>query len=529
MKGLLDFYGSRADYLDPEHPDRGRPPPASLWHRVLKSCLGERGSNRVREDVGADVELLASGIREQSVEGPRDYLSLLQNFVSLAIIRQLRPETLSLSLLRDLHSTLAVRCVWRGFSAGEAFHALGTSLAGLAVPEVEPHPLPEGEMLPDREGHAVDGAVPHPVLASDSALVWLFLGRRTGNVRFVRAAASKMVHALSLFDRKGEPFFGVGTREGEFDLVDFLSSHLLLFSSFLPIRDGRAVKVEAIICRLTELLDRSAPESVLRLPVFRPLLALAMNLLPETSLLPGDLLPEGSVKGIDPDTGRVAVSSEEIDLVCTFTGVNTGIGAFKKGSIHIVSFGPHFSPLADCSHYGQYRSVLKGASLPDPEYVRREKSFAIGGWIRPVSKSPSHICVQNMTMTQPGDSWLRFTVSGNEEEVVFTAKFLIYKEEEDPIYFVYFVLADVAHIDKEDPLFPGTLDGYRGNLKKVRFKRGDDTLRFAPQRVTAAGEKKEGRMEVIPLTGGAQHFWGADFLVALPFYEAREKHVAVLS
>ena len=78
--------------------------------------------------------------------------------------------------------------------------------------------------------------------------------------------------------------------------------------------------------------------------------------------------------------------------------------------------------------------------------------------------------------------------------------------EESPLYIVFYVCAEKVLVGEDLNLFPGLINKYSGMVKNIYFDSKGGSLAISP--------KFSSQMQLIPLAGSRDFFWGADFLLA---------------
>lgn len=453
------------------------------------------------------ISSLLDECRDVSLVSPQDYLHYLRKLVSIAFILQPMPKDELHYEVQKAFQKIVAQGFWKEFQLGQALYALGCHLMGLPFPDICPKQLTQGGLLLEAGDHLPDGGIPHPMLNAELSLVWFFLGWELGNEKLI-SASLKWVHvAIGLFDHESHPFHGIWLRESEYDPAVFCALYSLLFSVSSKLLLSSKIKhLASVLFDSLKNIEDSAFQSP---STFLVLLTRGFEKLQSQKKVP-KIEEKFSLSEIDETLGYLAAQQNDISFACTFSGVNTGLGALHKTGIRIVSFGPHFMPLADSDRYGIHRTA-SGATEPfrDLQFEKTKDKFEIKGWSRLISPLISHVCHQNITLTEPGKEWLFFEASGDGDKITFKSRLSKY-DEKHPLYFSYFVSADQVSIEGEEPLEPGTLNRYQGPSRHLIFERGEEKLSITPQ--------MQSKMEVIPLAG-SHHFWGADFLIAFPFEE----------
>jgi len=480
MRDLVTFYQDRLTSLCE----------SDKWSSALKSFL---------LDKPIDKALISSLI---SLDSSLDVIQQLRNLVSAALLLRFQPiPDVAEELKKNLKQTYT-RGYWKTFQLPEALFALGCFLLDLPMPELKPFQLKKGGLLVEMGNHLASGGVPDTMINGELALIWLFLGWETDNKALVHAAL-KWVHlSLALLDHEQRPFHGMWLKDGDYDPLSFFSLHALLFqvSSHL-LTSSKLLHVKDVFFSRLEEIDQIKP------PPFLIFLAAAFESLSHEKKCM-EVEPQFSLHDVDESLGYLSARHEKMSFACSFNGVNTGLGALHKDQVRIVSFGPHFTPLADSDRYGFHRVSSKSfEAFHDVEWDQQPGRFAVKGWARLIAPS-------ELSKVKPGKQWLYFAASGEGSECFFESR-LSKKDDKYPLYFAYFISAKKALTEEGQALLPGTLDRYQGKSQLVTFQTEDETLTIKPF--------FEGSMQVIPLAG-SRHFWSADFLMAYSLEEAKHPY-----
>ena len=210
----------------------------------------------------------------------------------------------------------------------------------------------------------------------------------------------------------------------------------------------------------------------------------------------------------DRSLGFLRFETETFTVALTACGHQTGLGVIHKERVEIPCFGPHFAPLGDEKGFGIFRpSTGSYEGFRDLTYFRIGESRGLKGWTKMMSPD-----VKLEGSLRPEDQpsrseWFYFEVSGNQEKMEISVLQTVDRPK-DQLYFAFFILADQATVDGKKRVIPGGLQRYRGEASEVQFEKGESSLKLL--------FKERDEIEIIPLAGG-DHFWSADFLLAIPF------------
>lgn len=502
MRDLVAFYHDRCCLFGKEN---------NHWDLALENVYFDKSVDE------AFLILLLEECQNPLINGPKEYLHYLRKLVSIGFFLQVEPEHPLLSLARKALKQIYTQGFWREFQLGEALYALGCHLLGLPLPLFHPKQLPKGGILSEVGNHLSDGGIPHPLMNTELALIWLFLSWEIENEELLSASLKWAHFAMGLFDHENYPFHGIWLRESEYRPLIFLSHYFLLFS--VSSQMLLSPKIKHLADALFDKLEEMGKDSFQAPPYFLFLLACGFKRL---SAKKNCLKPEGkfSSNEIDEDLGCFIAQHQDMSLICSFSGVNTGLGALHKTHVRIVSFGPHFSPLSDSDRYGLHR-ISSGIAKPfrDIEFEKEERGFELKGWSRLISPFVSDLFHHNMTLMQPGNQWVFFSVFSDGELLKFESR-LSKHDETHPLFFAFFLIADQVVVEGGHSLVPATLDRYQGLSTPLTFKKEGEELRLYPQTQT--------KMDVIPLAG-SPHFYSANFLIAFAFEKDQKNLVWTLT
>lgn len=487
MSGLVTFYKSRIDDLNDKE--------------GIKAILnGEKVSE-------ATIFSLIEECQALSVEGPQDSILFYQKLLTIIL---LIPYMKGSNPTFDLHVEELLKRgkregYWSTLQLPTALCALSTFLSTGVYERLETQQLEKGGVLLDSGSHIFDGNVIKPFETTLIALIWLYLGWANHDEETLNAGLKTAEFCINLCDKEGVPFQGLWTRESEYNSLRLHSSLALLFSIASHIRLSSKMNVmkEMLYEKLEkETLDDSEPLTFLLAMKFRELI--------ETGTSYPEVERTVTVHDIDQSLGFLRYEYEDLSMACSVCGVSTGLGAIHKNGMHIVSFGPHFYPLADSESFGIYRtSNGSREGFKDLTMERSEDSCQFRGWSRLIMPGSPHVSKQNFSFAHPGDQWLFFDIKAEKENLEVGIR-LDKCIDETPLTFTFFISADEACIEGQNKLLPGSLERFQGENAPINL--------IKDGKITTIQPSFEGEMQVIPLAG-KKHFWSADFLLAFPLTE----------
>ena len=450
---------------------------------------------------------LIQDCQEISIETPRDILLFYQKLLTLILIL---PYSERRSASSDLHVKELLKKgsrdgYWSSFQLPTASAALASYLVTGEYEKLDVKQLEKGGVLLDSGNHSLDGNVIKPIESAHLALIWLYLGWANQDEELLGSGLSLAQFCINFCDREGSPFQGLWTRESDYLPMELYSSLSLLFSiaSHLRLSSKMNVMKEALLKKLEE--ERFEHVDSLTL-----LLALRFRKLIEEKVPHPEVSAGHTLHDIDQSLGFMRYDHQSLSLACSVCGVNTGLGAIHKRGIHIVSFGPHYHPLADSDYFGIYRtSNGSREGFKDLTLERDEEGCHFRGWSRLISPQPGDLSKQNFTYSSPGEQWLFCELRAEREDLQLDVR-LSKAIQDSSLSFAFYISAERASVEGEVVLTPGALERYQGKSARITFEKDGEVLSLHPE--------FDGEMQLIPLAG-ERHFWSADFLLAFPLSE----------
>ncbi len=350
------------------------------------------------------------------------------------------------------------------FELQKGYEALASYLFEEKEPELEFKQLEKGAML--------QGPIPHPMQNAHMGLIALYLGSIWEDEELLQKGVKSAEFCLSLCDHNGELFQGIWIKEADYHL-EVLEETLALFFK-ITTHFLHSSRLEIAVKTLSKLKDVDPFISLFRCAF-------------EKLSFP-TIQQKVSHFDIDRSLGFFRYEYEDMSLVVSALGFNTGMGSIHKKGVQIVSMGPHYAPLADSNYYGISRaSNGSQEGFKDLKIESENDKGEIEGWTRVISS----------------EQWLFFNLKAEKEKIDLMVR-QSHHNESTPLYFVFFVSADKGIVEKEE-FHPGTLNRYFGKSHNVLFEKGGESIEIIPQ--------FDGEMKLIPLAG-KKHFWSAGFLLA---------------
>ena len=498
----------------------------SCWKRLgqfAKPCLFFSLLQKYRSGVFLSQDellaLLAQGAPSACAD-PHQLLARMRSFVSALFLAKYSKQLVGpfLAEARALFNQLEKQSYAPTLQLGAAlFDVAATLLDRQSRWRVKPKLESSGAILQETGARMLDGAVVQPVLSAELALIWLYLGSLCDD-DVLRESGVKAAHfLLQLCDAQGSPFHAFWVQEARSSIITTHVYSRLLFACVAHL--SRENKLQKAAEKLERHIEQLAPQLFETLDPFAFMLDLALQERKEDERFL-KISTEFPLKNPDTKTAFLRYAHQNFSVVCSATGVNTGIGALHKGKIKVVSFGPHFFPLANPKHYGLYRTcswIQDGLQDPLQELTLsvQEETCQLKGWSRLLAQERPE--QKRFAKEEPSfssccgkDDWMWFDLSVKKKICSLTVDRGGFSKEQMPLAFVFFVIADKMCIaGRKDPLFPKTLAPFRGKSATVTALLDEEQLTITPKAPCT-------QMEVIPLAG-KDYFWGAHFLLAFSF------------
>lgn len=441
-------------------------------------------------------------LREECLAHPinnkEDYLAFCQKV--LALILLYHRSLYSSELMSEDLSPLYLRLIRHQYPKE---HQLATFYRGLIafflnqeIETIDLHEMDYGVVFREYGGHYPEDHLPHFIKSGELSLIAIVFSLLTKNEILLKKAI-KVSHWLATFLQES-PMFpeGIWMKEQEFCLASLSFVNALVFQYsrvMLP-----SLRIDKAYQAIQKVFTELTPEALASLGVLYPLLYLfLLEKLDKHSLPSIDGTQLKELKQDNSYLGYGDYHHKDFSCYCSASGVGSGFACFRRGSIQIVSVGPHFSSLGDMQKYGIYRTpMMKQTPFKDIMIEKQEKSFSFEGWTRVIDEESA--------VFKPGDSWLYMNVEAKESLCHLRVKWINLHHSPE-VFLAFFVKAHKVIIDKNYHLHPHTLDRYQGKAAEIIFQNQNSSLTIKVENTPF--------MQVIPLAGET-HFWGAQFLVA---------------
>ena len=214
----------------------------------------------------------------------------------------------------------------------------------------------------------------------------------------------------------------------------------------------------------------------------------------------------------DSSTALAGYRSSAQHAVCTLHGEGTGLGDIRYGDVQIITYGPQYLPLSDCSGFGIEGNALSDQGARRSMIEWRRSSFILKGCTRMIDQPASSL----FETAKFRGIWLEVVQEFKKPHFYLNTTFLGI-DGWDSVAFSFFIKAAVCKVQnnsQSDPqckapgisLLPRSLEHYEGNAEAILLEGKENQIEIRPLSF-------KGTMHVIPLAG-EKHFWGADFLIS---------------
>ncbi|MEX0962369.1 MAG: hypothetical protein WDZ28_05905 [Simkaniaceae bacterium] len=279
-------------------------------------------------------------------------------------------------------------------------------------------------------------------------------------------------------------FYGFQEKEENFDRINFLAAHYI--NLFLASKFYSSALIDKAMERVLTRLESASLEKLSPGLILLFLYADLHFQLEKKPLTFDDDL-------IEANDGFVIGETSIFSYVFSLRGKGTGLGAIHKEKVKILSFGPHYAPLGSMENFGIWSETA--------EVIHADgEGKILKGWTKVVEKGREN--------ASPSLLWLFSEMRVLDRSIQLEIQ---YKESHSSPLVVFFIQADEAQID-EKRLYPGSLERFSGRTKDLSFSKEKEYFEF----------NFDHECEIIPLAG-QDHFWGADFLLAIKPSELNQK------
>ncbi|MCI5052166.1 MAG: hypothetical protein MRY21_03395 [Simkaniaceae bacterium] len=317
----------------------------------------------------------------------------------------------------------------------------------------------------------LDSPAPDLLFELKQGVLSIYYGLLKGDLKLLQQGLEVAALSSHLFQKESGTFLPLWVREEDYRLGELLGWGYLIFylSAHLGHEEHRPFS-DTLLAKIRSL----SPGGLDDLPTLIPLLLMVID--PLLTEAPSVELPKIQPRDLHVNEGRYL----------TLSGVGTGLGAMVKEDVTIVSFGPQIGSLGSSSGFGIYNFF-------SADFERNR------GWVRLVSPDGEGSS-KTVSRAKLGQGWMHVAMDARSLKVRFVGDF-----HSEPLYFVFYVNANKAHVDQKVQLLPDSLDRYDGRASRVRFEGVKNNF--------VIETKKQAEIELIPLAG-QNFFWGADFLLA---------------
>lgn len=205
----------------------------------------------------------------------------------------------------------------------------------------------------------------------------------------------------------------------------------------------------------------------------------------------------------DHDLGIAQERTKDKTILFTGSGCKSGMGTVLFGDVGILTCGPQFLPIGDCSSFGL-------AGRPYALTLKEEApcGFTLSYRTHLAAPHPRHTGYSGLTDSGYSGAWIEATIEAHQEEICCIGSIKSFKPLE-AFAFSFFCKASACYVAGSHKLNPRSLDRYQGPPQQIELKGQTGSVCIGP-------EEGFSQMEIIPLAAD-ESFWGADFLIACTF------------
>lgn len=371
-------------------------------------------------------------------------------------------------------------------------------------PQVVPKTVFGGSAPFEPEGYLSWGQIPMGRYHPELGVIWLLLGRKTGQMGFLNGALHIGSWELSFSKFNGEPFPGLFSCEADYDEAEHSAWRILLFS--LLYQHTHDKKYD-----LPQLRDRENWEM---LRVQNPFAEYLRSMI-FSEEFPRSVSAEAPAHLLVSDVGLNLHRrcDPELSLFFTTSGGRTGLGGFSYKSIEVVTYAPHLYPLDEAEGFGV--STLPHLSTLRSQFSNEEECVRCNGTAR-LNSIPHTEHSQPWNQFREGEyqpAWLdveQILKGNNRIEVETKIRSFAPLPE---LAFTFFVKASGVRMDDVEAI-PNQLRHFVMEVSTLEIIGEDCSVRLFQHVDNIPLERYS--VEVIPL-GGNRAFWGSDFLISFRY------------
>ena len=213
-----------------------------------------------------------------------------------------------------------------------------------------------------------------------------------------------------------------------------------------------------------------------------------LNLVPST--LPPSIANPFQPFSEEITVGLMKFATPEMSFIAQVSGWNSGLFSFHKRHVAILNAGPQIGAYDDLSKFGIKRT-----------WGVKQRAFQDITW----EKTAYHCHLKGWTRFAASPIWLEIDVKVQAAQVTLDLK-LQDKPLQEEATLLLFLQSEKLVLGGKHHLEPAALEGYEGKSLPIELQGDGEKMVIQPDGISS--------MKVIPLAGG-DHFWGAQFLVAL--------------
>lgn len=406
----------------------------------------------------------------QLVEDVDAYIFLLQD-----LVWKILKDAEELPALKKRFGKLYKKSYPESLQLPKAYLTLIAHLLHLEQPPLEPHQFPNGTALLDTLGCCEGKEIAEPIELAQLGVLWMILGVRQKNEVLQRAGLKVALWQIHLLDGQGRPHLSTWCRASA-----FRCSTLLLWN-YVLLTIAYRISGEKLFAQLAEKTKEQAWDP----DAFQLQL---LHLVPST--LPPSIVSPFQPFSEEITVGLIKYATPEISFIAQVSGWNSGLFSFHKKHVAILNAGPQMGAYDDLTKFGIKRTWgVKHRAFQDITWEKTAYHCHLKGWTR-CSATPI---------------WLEIDAKVQASQVTLHLK-LQEKPLPEEATLLLFLQAEKLVLGGKHHLEPAALERYEGKSLPIELQGDGEKMVIQPEGIFS--------MKVIPLAGG-DHFWGAQFLVAL--------------
>lgn len=389
--------------------------------------------------------------------------------------------------------------------------ALNHLMAHLPTPECAIHLLENGAGPLDMQEYCPWLALPYAPQHAEWGTILCLYASLTQDDKW-SAAALKVAHwQLNTLDFHFLPCQSLFSKESDGDLVQHLTWNYLFFYAIAKLLGQKEFMSIAQV--QIDTLSDIALHHLIDLP---PLAILLENYLDESKEKKqkehSPIVLEQHI--YDPSMALVGFRNPDYYGISTLHGNQTGLGCFAYKDAKLITYGPQYLPLGDCTAFGIEGNKHSDHGARKSEITKLSNGFLSKGCVRMVDQPDKTFHFDSsLSLGHFRGIWMEIEQKYQDANLQLDLTMMGLNGWEGTS-FSFYVKASECYINGK-PLKSTPFAPYKGVSPHLEFKgiegqfelKGPDTV----------------RVEVIPLEG-KRSFWGANYLISYAFEPERRRY-----